>query len=126
MRTELRSVAKALDDYHRQTETQTETDPETLDEKLQAVLGSARFADLNRARSASYRELYEVASDFGLPSATAAEIFDLRIESEKQSNEIRTDKNRSPEEKQALLDGLQDQVEQSVLNKFGAGALPKL
>ncbi|MDB6029212.1 MAG: hypothetical protein JWM68_5435 [Verrucomicrobiales bacterium] len=119
--TELRNLAKAIDDYQRQNDSD-ETYPKNLDQILQTVLGPARFTDFNRARSASYRELYEVASDFGQPTKTAAEIFDLRLQSEKQSDEIRADKNRPAEEKQALLDELQEQVEQAVLTKFGAGA----
>jgi hypothetical protein len=118
--TELRNLAKAINDYR--TQTKNETDPEPLDQKLQAVLGPTRFADLARARSPGYRELYAVASDFGLPSGNAAEVFDLRLASEKQSEQIRTDKDRSPEEKQALLDNLQEQVEQTVLTRFGPSA----
>ena len=120
--TELRNVAKVTDDYNSRTDSEKETDTETLDQKLQTVLGPARFAEFNRARSASYRELYEVASAFGLPSDRAAEIFDLRIESEKQSDAIRADKIRPAEEKQALLDELQEQVEQAVVTKLGEGA----
>jgi hypothetical protein len=124
--TELRTLARAIDDYHRQLKEQAETDPtagaETLDQKLQAMLGPERFADFNRARSASFREIYDVTSDFGLPGATAAEVFDLRLQSEKQSNEIRADKNRPAEEKQALLDALQERVELTVLAKFGTPA----
>lgn len=119
---ELRKVAQAIDDYRRQAASQPETDPEMLEQKLQSVLGPARYADLNRARSASYRELCEVAVAFGRPRETAAEIFDLRLRSEKQCEEIRADKSRTAEEKQALLDGLQEQVEQTVLTKFGTGA----
>lgn len=123
---ELRNMAKTIDDYHRQTKSQSETeapaDSETLDQKLETVLGPERFADFNRARSASYRELYEMASAFGQPASTAAELFDLRLASEKQSDEIRADKNRPAEEKQVLLDALQDQVEQAFLTKFGAEA----
>jgi hypothetical protein len=120
--TEMRNLARVIDDYHRRTESEAEADPETLAQKLQAVLGPARFADLNRAQSLSYRELYDLAADFGKPTQAAAEIFDLRLRSEKQSDEIRADKNRSAEEKQALLDRLQDQVEEAVLTKFGAEA----
>lgn len=125
-RTELRNLARAIDDYHRQLKKQAETDStvdaETLDQKLEAMLGPERFADFNRARSASFREIYDVTTNFGLPGATAAEVFDLRLQSEKQSNEIRADKNRPAEEKQALLDALQERVEQTVLAKFGTAA----
>jgi hypothetical protein len=115
-------LAKAIDDYRRRTDGQAETDPETLDQKLQTVLGPARFAEFNRARSATYRELYDVVSDFGQPSETAAQLFDLRLASEKQCDQIRADKSRTAEEKQALLDGLQEQVEQAFLTKLGTGA----
>ncbi len=120
--TELRNLAKAIDDYRRQAESQPEIDPDTLEKQLQSVLGSERYTDLTRARSASYRELYEVVSAFGQPGETATELFDLRIESEKRSDEIRADKNRSAGEKQALLDELQEQVEQAVITKLGAPA----
>lgn len=122
--TELRAIANVVDDYQRNARNRTEDDvpSETLDQKLTATLGATRFADLNRASSADYRELCELASDYELPSATAAEVFDLRLESEKQSDAIRADKHRPVEEKQMLLDALQEQVEQTVLTKFGAGA----
>jgi hypothetical protein len=123
--TELRNVAKVLDDFHREAESDADIDPETLDQKLASVLGPSRFADYNRARSATYREIYDVASEFGQPASTAAEIFDLRLASEKQCEEIRADKTRSFQEKQALLDSLQEQVEQSVLTRFGAAAFQK-
>ncbi len=120
--TELRNMAKAIDDYHRRISSQAEDVPETLDQKLQTVLGQARFSDFNRARSASYRELYEVVTVFGQPAEIAADIFDLRLKSERKSDEIRADKIRSPEEKQAFLDETQEQVEQAVQSKMGAGA----
>jgi hypothetical protein len=119
---ELRNIANAIEDYHRRANSESETDTETLDQKLQATLGPERFTDFNRARSASYRELYEVVTDFGLPGETAAEIFDLRLTSEKQCDEIRAYRNQSAEEKQALLDDLAEQVEQSVRTKLGAAA----
>lgn len=122
--TELHSLAKVLDDYQRKAQSQPEkdTDSETLDQQLQALLGPKRFADLTRASSANFRELCEIATDFGRPVETAAEIFDLRLASEKQSDAIRAEKNLPAAEKQALLDALQDQVEQTVLGKFGAEA----
>jgi len=119
---ELRNLAKILDEYHRRAEIQAETDSETLDQTIQAVLGPERFADFNRARSASYRELCELVSDFDRPAEAAAEIFDLRLNSEKQSDEIRADKNRSIEQKQEVLDDLQEQVEKTMLIKLGAEA----
>jgi hypothetical protein len=120
--TELRNIAEAIDDYHRRTASEIETDPETLEQKLRAVLGPARFADFNRARSASYRDIAEVVAAFGQPIETAAEIFDLRLKSENESDAIRVDKSRAPEEKQALLDELQEQVEQAMRTKLGTGA----
>jgi hypothetical protein len=118
--TEMRRLAKALDDYHRlTTNTNIETDPETLEQTIRTVLGPARFAEFDRARSVTFRELYEFTSDFGLPTSTAAEMFDLRLASEKQCEQIRADRNRSPDEKQALLDELQDQLEQGMRSKLG-------
>jgi hypothetical protein len=117
--TELRNMAKAIDDYHHLCESQSETDPQTLEQNLQTVLG-ARFGELVRARSASYREIYELVSDLSQPAGTAAQIFDLRLESEKQSDEIRADRNRSPEEKQALLDELYERLEESLRSQLGA------
>ncbi len=119
---ELHKLAKVIDDYNRLAQSQPDLAPETLDQKLQALLGPARFADFTRAHSATYKELYQLVSDFGLPGETAAQLFDLRLESEKHSDKIRADKNRSTEEKQALLDDLHDQVEQTMLTKLGAGA----
>ena len=121
-KTELHALAKALNEYRRQAANEADIAPEMLDQMLQVALGPTRFTELNRARSATYRELYELVSDFGQPSETAAQIFDLRLQSEKRSDEIRADKSRSPAEKQALLDDLQDQVEQTVLTKLGTGA----
>lgn len=120
--TELRKLAQAINDYNHRPVSETVTDSETLDQILQAVLGPERFGDFNRARSASYREIYEIAADFDRPAQTAAEIFDLRLESEKESDQIRADKNRTTEEKQKLLDALQEQVEDAAFNKFGAEA----
>lgn len=120
--TELRNLAKTIDDYNRRAAGDAGNASETLEQKLQAALGPERFADFHRASSASYRELYEVASDFGRPGETAAELFDLRLESEKQSDEIRADLNRPAEEKQALLDALHEKVEQTAITKFGPDA----
>ncbi|MGZ4986993.1 MAG: hypothetical protein ACXWBP_03030, partial [Limisphaerales bacterium] len=119
---EMRNMATALDDYHRRMDKQPDVESETLDQKLQTILGPARFAEFDRARSSSFRELYEVVSDFGQPAEAATAIFDLRLKSERQSDEIRSDKNRSPQEKQELLDEIQEQVEQAVRNKMGTGA----
>ncbi len=121
--TELHKLAKVIDDYAHRTSNETVTDSETLEQSLQAVLGPERFTNFNRARSASYRELYKLAADFGQPPQTAAEIFDLRLKSEQRCEEIRVDKNRSVQEKQALLDDLEEQVEQTVAAKLGTDAL---
>jgi len=120
--TELRNLTKTLNDYHHRIASQAEPDTQTLDEKLESVLGPARFTDFSRARSTGYREIYEVVTDFGRPTETAAEIFEMRLASEKQSDQIRADKNRPPEEKQALLDELEEQVEQGVRTRLGAEA----
>lgn len=120
--TELRELAKAIDDFHQQTESQPDNDPATLEQKFQTLLGPARFADLNRARSATYREFYEAASDVSQPSETATELFNLRLRSENHSDEIRADRKKSVEEKQALLDQLEEQVEQTILSRLGPGA----
>jgi hypothetical protein len=101
---------------------QAEVESETLDQKLQTALGQTRFTDLNRSRAAAYKEIYDIVSDFGRPAETAAQIFDLRINSEKQCDEIRADRNSSADEKQTLLDQLADQVEQSIRSKMSAGA----
>ena len=116
---ELHNLAKIIDQYNRRAAREVETDSETLEQALQTVLGPQRFAELNRARSASFRDLYELAAEFGRPKEAAAEIFDLRLQSEKQCDAIRADKNRSPQEKQALLDDLEEQVEQNVITKLG-------
>ncbi|MDB6059088.1 MAG: hypothetical protein JWO95_2932 [Verrucomicrobiales bacterium] len=118
--TELRNLAKAIDEYNHRPETVVDVDPEMLDKKLRAAVGPERFADLNRSRSANYRELYDFASDFGKSPEIAGQIFDLRLASEKQCEQIRADRSRSPEEKQASLDALQDQVEQTIQSKLGA------
>jgi hypothetical protein len=120
--TELRNLAKALDAYHHRKQNPADVESETLDQKLQAALGPARFNDLNRSRSATYRELYDFVSDFGQPTGNAAAIFDLRLDSEKRSDEIRADRNRSPEDKQALLDDLEERVEQGIGTKMGEAA----
>jgi hypothetical protein len=120
--TELRNLAKAIDDYNHRPESVVDVDPAMLDQKLQAAVGSTRFADLIRSRSATYREIYDFAADYGKSPEIAAQLFDLRLASDKQSDEIRADKNRSAEDKQAVLDSLQEQVEQSFRTKLGAEA----
>jgi hypothetical protein len=120
--TELRNLAKALDAYHHRKQNPADVESETLDQKLEAAIGPARFTDFNRSRSAIYRELYDFVSDFGQPAQAAAAIFDLRLESEKQSDEIRADRVRSREDKQLLLDDLQDRAEQGVRTKLGEAA----
>jgi hypothetical protein len=94
-------------------------------EQLRAVLGEARFADLQRSIDFGYRTAYELTLRYGLPTENARGVYDLQRSASTRQNEILRDPNLGSAEKRAALETLARETGTRVVQFLGeAGSAP--
>lgn len=70
-----------------------------MDEQIRATLGEERYREYALAQDDRFREIYEFTERNNLPRTTADALLEMRANAEKANEEIRNNKNLSPEEK---------------------------
>jgi hypothetical protein len=91
-------------------------------ESIQQLLGPERYAEFQRAQNPNYEFALRLAERFDLPNETAAHVYEIRSEAERQARRIQEDKSRDPEERIAILHAMQVETERSLSDALGPKA----
>jgi len=87
--------------------------------QLKDALGEARFQDYQRASDYRFDQVSAVAERLELPESKAIEVYQMRVESEKQAASIRQEKTLADEVRAGLLAGIRDETDRSVRAALG-------
>jgi hypothetical protein len=111
---ELRAIARAKMNQ-KQAPVQGQADAE-----IKELLGAERFAAYQRAADDAYRQTLRITDRFELTPETAVQVYQMQKEAEAQARKIRDDTNRPVEERQAILEIMQDETEKSISAVLGS------
>lgn len=127
--TEARQIAQAIADKTEASAKLEAKDPATktakaqLDElaqtEIKKLLGDTRYAEYQRASDGRYTETARVIERLQLPEQTAVAIYQARLEAEKLATKLRADNSASTEERNAALEVLRVEAENSVRQLVG-------
>ncbi len=130
--TEARQIAQAVADKTEASAKLEAKDQATkaakaqLDELAQAqikeLLGDTRYAEYQRASDGRYTETARVIERLQLPEQTAVAVYQARLEAEKLATTLRADASASAEERNAALEILRVEAENSVRQLVGEKA----
>jgi hypothetical protein len=112
---ELRTMARLKLDETKIGQTQ-------VDEQIKALLGEARFKEYKRSTDSKFYTLNRVGRRYDLPKEMISQAYDLvRIASE-QVNALKNAKNFFTEERDAALENLRWQTQESLVSQLGPRA----
>jgi hypothetical protein len=77
------------------------------------------YAEYQRAGDSLYLSSRQLTDRFNLPPETAVQIYEVQIAIRKQANGIRSDAQRTVEERQAILQALRAEAEHSISTALG-------
>jgi hypothetical protein len=90
-----------------------------MDQQLRTMLGEQRYAEYQRSRDYQYRNLTRLARDNGLPPDTASKAYDMNQLAMQEAARIRSQRDLSREERDALLRQMQADLDSSMGNLLG-------
>ena len=90
--------------------------------RIKQLLGSERYAEYQRAGDNNYQQARRITDRFELPPETAVRIYEVQKAIQEQAQSIRRDQGRSIEERQAILQALQAEAENSIAAELGPEA----
>lgn len=97
-----------------------------LDERAQAqikeLLGDTRYVEYQRATDGRYNEAARIIERLQLPEQTAVAVYQARLEAEKLATKLRADNSASAEERNAALNIIRTEAENSVRSLLGQQA----
>jgi hypothetical protein len=88
-------------------------------ENLKAALGDERYKELELAKDYSYRQLVAAAPYLGFDAAAAARVSGVKTEAEKAANEIRRNRDLSPDARNQALQDIRMAAEAAVTKEIG-------
>jgi hypothetical protein len=94
-----------------------------FDSAVQAALTSDQFAQYQLANNDQYQSLHNVTQRYGLPDSVAADSLGLQQSAQTAADQIRANTNLSPEARQAALNAIQQETEQTLSQILGPTAL---
>jgi hypothetical protein len=81
---------------------------------IQGILGAERYAEFQLASEADYNRTLDITDRHELPSSVARQVYEMQRAAQAQAKAVREDEGRSAEERQLLLQALQQETEQSI------------
>lgn len=95
---------------------------QSAEARIKELLGAESYATFQRATDHRYEPIYRVTQRLELSDATAAQAFDIRRQAEEAANRLRNDKALSDEERQAKLQAISAETQQSLTTALGTKA----
>jgi hypothetical protein len=92
---------------------------------LAKSLGPGKAADVTRARDDRFRETLDFAREQNLPRQTAVQAYEIRSVAETEAEQVRTDRQLTPETRQARLQELQAATAAALTRVIGQAHMPK-
>src|SRR5207237_2712308 len=92
---------------------------DALNAEVKKTLGEARYAEWLRAQDADYKTLTQVADRFELPKETAAKIYDMKQEAERQKQKIDAAPGLTQDQRNNALTAIARETEKSVATAMG-------
>jgi hypothetical protein len=89
------------------------------DDAIKQLLGADRFAAYQRASDNVYQQTRRITDRFELPVETAVQVCQMQKDAQAQASAIRSDRSRTVEERQELLQAMQAETEQSLSAALG-------
>ncbi|MBA4150394.1 MAG: hypothetical protein H0X66_19965 [Verrucomicrobia bacterium] len=96
-----------------------ETRAKQRDEELKAMLGEKRFAEFKRASEPDYREAYKITQAYNLPDDAAVRAYEMNQELKAQKEVLRKNPSLTSEQRDALLQELQDATDDAAAELYG-------
>jgi hypothetical protein len=93
-----------------------------LEVELKAVLGEARYAEYKRAQDASFRNLWQVARDFGVSREAAIQAYEKQQTIRRESVRLRGDRSIPLELRRNAVNLLQQELRDSLRQVLGEEA----
>jgi dGTP triphosphohydrolase len=90
-----------------------------MKEQLKTILGQDRYAEYERGQDFVYQGIAKVAQRNNLSKDSAVKVYDMKKEAEAQAKKVREDKALSSEQRQAALQAIRAETENSVKAVFG-------
>jgi len=101
---------------------QYDADRTQLEKDIRDFLGAERFAQYQEVQDNDYRELMKTAAQFNLPPDAARDVYAFKSIAEEQRSKIRNDLTLSPEERQNVLQAINEETEKAVVGVVGGPA----
>ena len=94
-----------------------------FDNAVQAALTPDQFAQYQLANNDQYQALHNVTQRYGLPDSVATESLGVQQTAQTQAAQVRADASLSPEARQAALNAIQQETEQTMSQILGVNVL---
>ena len=88
-------------------------------ENLRATLGEERYKEMELAKDYSYRQLVAAAPYMGFDASAAARVSSLKTDAEKAANEVRRNRDLTPEQRNQALQDIRAASEAAVTKEIG-------
>jgi len=93
-----------------------------LDNNIKGILGEDRFREYKYDQDYSRSSLRDVAKEYNVPKEQAYKVFDIKAAAQEQAAAVRKDKSLTPEQRQAALNGIQQETRNAVNGALGQTA----
>jgi hypothetical protein len=94
-----------------------------FDSAVQAALSPDQFAQYQLANNDQYQALHNMTQRYGLSDSVAAQSFGMQQSAQTAADQVRANTNLSPEARQAALNAIQQETEQTLSQILGPTAL---
>jgi len=96
-----------------------ETAEKELKDQIKGILGDDRFKDYQRAQDYNFQAMYRVADREGLGKEAAVKVYEMKRIAEEEARKIRQDQSLTKEQRNAALQGIRAETENSIRTVFG-------
>jgi hypothetical protein len=94
-----------------------------LDRQVRSALGDDRYTHYLREQNWSTSTLRNVAQEHNIPKETAVQVFDLKAPAQEQAVGIRQEASLTPQQRQQMLQGVQDATVRAIAQIIGQEAV---
>jgi hypothetical protein len=98
---------------------QIEQTKKDMQAQITGALGAGKAQELERAQDYSYQQLAHLAKRNDLPADTASKIYDFKQAAEQAAQDLRSNNDLTPEQRQAALAQISSETQQSVKSALG-------
>lgn len=95
------------------------TAEQQLNDQIKSLLGQDRYQDYKRAQDFAFQSMYRVADREGLGKDAAVKVYDMKKIAEEQARKLRQDQSLNKEQRNAALQGIRAETENSIRAVFG-------